>query len=301
MVVAVVALAVAWGVLVLRHSPPAGGPTVFPEAAEDYASARQKFKTRLTNWGPAPQAFADVHAPDDVDEVTFPAGGLTLRAWLTAEPEVIRVRKPAVLLLHAGFAFGQEDWGMAVPFEEAGFVVMMPLLRGENGQEGDYTLFYDEVDDVLAAAEYLATQPHADPDRLFVAGHGTGGTLAMLAAMAGGRFQGCASFSGPPDLPAWAADKKELVPFDPAADDEFRMRSPLAFPRSFRRPARLYYGTDETVLKSGSTRLAQLARLSKPDLVMAEEVPGDPAGVTAAAVPRAIEFFRGLATNKGVD
>ena len=28
---------------------------------------------------------------------------------------------------------------------------MIPTLRGENGQKGDFTLFYDEVDDVILA------------------------------------------------------------------------------------------------------------------------------------------------------
>ena len=65
----------------------------------------------------------------------------------------------------------------------AGFVVLIPMLRGENGLPGSYSMFYDEVDDVLAAAEVLALTPGVDANRLYVAGHSVGGTLTMLAAM----------------------------------------------------------------------------------------------------------------------
>ena len=41
---------------------------------------------------------------------------------------------------------------MAQPYRDAGYIVMIPILRGENGQPGFYTMFYDEVDDVLGAA-----------------------------------------------------------------------------------------------------------------------------------------------------
>lgn len=286
-------LAVAAGVVGLWVAGEVVAPTAFPPATEDYATARQKFKTTLTRKGPAPQAFADVTAPDDVDDVTFPSGNLTLRAWLTAEPEEIRVRKPAVLFLHGGFAFGEEDWAMAAAFEEAGYVVMVPMLRGENGQAGDYTMFYDEVADVLAAADYLAAQPHVDPNRIYVAGHSAGGTLAMLAAMAGPRFKACAALSGSPDQPKWAEDQPEYVPFDPADESEFRMRSPLAFPASFKCPARLYYGDEEPFFKRATDDLARLAAAAGKD-VKAEEVPGDHTAMTDAAIPRAIAFFNGV-------
>ena len=268
-------------------------PTDFPATGEDYAAARQRFKTTLSKKGPAPQAFDEVVAPDDVDEVTFESGDLKLRAWITAEPEDIRVRKPAVLFLHGGFAFGAEDWDMARPFEDAGFVVMIPMLRGENGQAGDYSMFYDETDDVLAAAAHLAKQPHVDQNRIFVAGHSVGGTLAMLAAMANPRFKGCASFSGSPDQPRWAAGQPELVPFDPQNAEEFRLRSPLAFPGSFKCPARLYHGDEEPLFKLGTDELARQAKAAGRD-VTAEEVPGDHLTMTTTAIPKAIGFFQGL-------
>ncbi len=31
---------------------------------------------------------------------------------------------------------------MPQPYRDAGFIVMIPILRGENGQPGSYTMFY---------------------------------------------------------------------------------------------------------------------------------------------------------------
>lgn len=267
--------------------------TQFPEVMEDYASARAKFTTKLLKHGEAPQAYGDSVSPDDVDEVEFPSGDLSLKAWITAEPEVIRRQKPAVLFLHGGFSFSEFDWQMAQPFEDAGFVVMIPMLRGENGLEGHYSMFYHEVDDVLAAADYLAKQPHVDPDRIFIAGHSVGGTLSMLATMASNRFVACASFSGSPDQPKWAKLQMEVVPFDPHDEQEMRMRSPLAFPGSFKAPAKLYYGEDEGFFSVSTQELARNAKAAGCD-VEAIAVPGDHETMTLIAIPRAIHFFTSI-------
>jgi hypothetical protein len=37
------------------------------------------------------------------------------------------------------------SWEDAKPYRDAGFVVMTPMLRGENGQAGAWSYFYDEV------------------------------------------------------------------------------------------------------------------------------------------------------------
>ena len=104
-----------------------------------------------------------------VEQVYFPSGDHRLRAWFNRHGE--SEKRPAVLFLHGGWAFGVDDWEMTQPFRDAGYVVLTPILRGENGQPGSFTMFYDEVDDVLAAADYLAKVPCVDPNRIYIAGH----------------------------------------------------------------------------------------------------------------------------------
>ena len=265
-------------------------PTSFPEQTEDYADARKTFKTKLVQSGAAPQAWDPVRPPAGVTEVTYTSAGLKLKAWID-KPAAGQAPKPAVLFLHGGFAFGSEDWDQCKPFRDAGFVTMTPWLRGENGQPGSFTLFYDEVDDVLAAAEALAATPGVDPNRIYVAGHSAGGTLAMLAAMTSGRFQGCASFSGSPDQVAFVRGQEELAPFDPDDRQELAMRSPLAFPRSFKCPARLYWGDEEFEFSMSTKALAEKAQAAGLD-VRAIEVPGDHMTSVDPAMLQAVVFFK---------
>jgi dipeptidyl aminopeptidase/acylaminoacyl peptidase len=177
---------------------------------------------------------------------------------------------------------------MARPFINAGFVVLVPVLRGENGQPGDFTLFYDEVDDVLAAADFLAKQPGVDPDHLYVAGHSAGGTLAMLAAMASKRFRAAASFSGAVHQ---SHQDPSLLVFDRSDRREFRLRSPLFYHASFQCPVRIYYGDREDWAK-GDSQFTALQAKGKGLDVEAVEVPGDHYGSVPEARRRAIAFFR---------
>jgi dienelactone hydrolase len=264
-------------------------PTAFPPQTEDYAEARARFRTRLIRRGPAPQAWQREPLPPGVEEVEYVSGDLRLKAWV--DRPAGGPARPAVLFLHGGFAFGADDWQQAQPYRDAGFVTMLPWLRGENGQPGAYSLFYDEVEDVLAAADVLARRPGVEPARLYVSGHSAGGTLALLAAMITPRFRAAASFSGSPDQVAWARGQMHLVPFDPADEREFQMRSPQAFARSFKCPARLYYGSAEVLFSGSSERTAQLAREAGLD-VEAASVPGDHLTMVKPAMQRAIAFFR---------
>jgi dipeptidyl aminopeptidase/acylaminoacyl peptidase len=274
------------GLLIWR----ATAPTAFPEETEPYAEARKHFQTRLVRQGPAPQKWQREVQQPGVQEVQYTSGDLRLKAWMTP-PAPGAQRRPAVLFLHGGFAFDHTDWEQARPFRDAGFVTMTPILRGENGLPGSYSMFYHEVDDVLAAAELLAAQPHVDGQRIYVAGHSVGGTLALLAAMASNRFRAAASFSGSADQVAWSRGQEELVPFERSDSREFQMRSPLAFPRSFQCPVRVYYGSQEALFPASSQKLAQLARAAGKD-VEAVSIPGDHFSSVSAAMQQSIAFFQ---------
>jgi dienelactone hydrolase len=79
-------------------------------------------------------------------------------------------------------------------FRDAGVVVMLPTLRGGNTDKNGKEYLFGEVDDVLAAADHLAQLSYVNPDRIFLGGHGTGGTLALLVAETNSRFAGVFSF-----------------------------------------------------------------------------------------------------------
>jgi dienelactone hydrolase len=263
--------------------------------SEDYAAARRHFRTRLTRQGPSPQRdVVALSRPAYVEAVTYAPG---LNAWIAGHQQATQ-KLPAVLFLHGGFEFGASDWDMAVPYWQAGFVVMAPMLRGENGQAGTFSFLYDEVDDVLAAADYLSKQPSVDSTRTFLAGHSAGGTLTLLTALTSGRFRAVASFDGSPDqqlLYNGSASKpgnhREVV-FDPKDSRELQMRSPLAYVFSLKSPLRLYYSYEASpIAAKPSQRFAELARSRGVD-AEAVRVLGSHMSHVARAMPQSIEFFK---------
>lgn len=257
---------------------------------EDYAQARSRFRSNLLRKGPAPQPWSPVKPPAEVVEVEYPSGDLRLRAWVNRPAEVSR-KHPAVLFLHGGFAFDLDDWEVSRPFRDAGFVVLTPMLRAENGQPGSFTLFYDEVDDVLAAAEFLSNQPYVDAGRLYVAGSSAGGTLALLAAEASKRFRAAASYSASPDQALLVKHAKMDLPFDKGNPRELQLRSPLAYATSFKCPVRIYFATrDHFVLTS--QRTAELAKERGLD-VEAVRIEGDHGSIVPAGIKQSISFFQG--------
>jgi dipeptidyl aminopeptidase/acylaminoacyl peptidase len=254
---------------------------------EDFAKARAGFHTKLVTEGPGPQGGAMEGPPKGVTEVEYPSGDLRLKAWVDRAPVEGGRKFPAVLWLYAGFGFGKEDWDEAKPFREAGYVVMTPVVRGQNGQDGNFTLFFDEVDDVLAAADYLAKLPYVEPNLIFIAGHGEGGTLAVLAAMASERFHGVASMSSWMDVKGFLKSGGPKAPFDSSDVRELRLRSPVAYATSFKCPARLYLTGQDGPLVPGNRRTAMLAKQAGKDVEFVA-VPGD---AFPEAVRRAVAFF----------
>src|SRR4029077_9315647 len=265
---------------------------------EDYAVTRQRFRTRLLHEGPSPQHDVIVLTrPDYVDEVEYPSGGLRLKAWLSGHQHATQ-RLPAVIFLHGGFELGAADWDMARPYWEAGFVLMMPMLRGENGQPGTFSFLYNEVNDVLAAADYLAKQPALDSTRIYLAGHSAGGTLTQLTVLASGRFRAAAAFDGSPDQQllyngsATKPGNHAEVVFDPKDSLELRVRSPLAYVFSLKSPIRLYYSSEASVLNQrASQRFVELARSRGLD-AGATRVWGNHMSHVARAMPQSIAFFK---------
>jgi dienelactone hydrolase len=284
-------------------SPPKMDAMVVPDISiqtEDYAKARKNFDTKLLRKGSAPhqEDCKDSPPPVGVVEVYFPSGGLRLRAWVNRPSLGQNQKYPAVLFLHGGFCFDVSDWEETKEFRDEGFIVMLPNRRGENGQPGNFTMFYDEVNDVIGAAEYLRQQPFVDKTRLYVAGLSTGGTLTMLTALTYPHFRAAASFAGSPDAVGYTRHAVAIgavsdVPFNYRDARELQLRSARAYATSFKCPTRLYYGTDEKHFAISSQPTAALARQRGLD-VQAIAVKGGHTSAEDAEIKMAIDFFRGI-------
>lgn len=192
---------------------------------ENFLEVRQQVPTRLIRTGPSPQPYQNEVPPPGVRAVSYPSGDLNLSAWLAVPEGKETSKNPALVYYHGGFAFAREDFDVCQPFLDAGFVVMTPMLRGENGNPGHYEMFRGELDDAIAAVRWLAQQPEVDPARIVAFGHSAGGGIASLVSLA------------PPDVPLLLtgsccglydtsafAEMADLCPFQPTDSIECRTR-----------------------------------------------------------------------------
>jgi dienelactone hydrolase len=278
------------------------GPKIDPKEVpdisiqtQDYATARKDFATKLLIKGPAPfqDHCTDSAPPDGVSEVRYKSGSLELKAWINAPAKPTGQKLQAVLFLHGGFCLDSDHWNVAKPFRDAGFVVMMPSMRGENGQPGYYSQNYDEVDDVLGAAKYLHALPYVDPTHLYIAGHSIGASLTLLSAEVSTLFRAAASYSGSPDAVGYtrfAVYMGNPVPFNFRDVRELQLRSARVYAGSFKCPVRMYYGSDEEHFAISNKATAEIAQGHHLD-VQAIEVDGGHTSALPAAIQQSIEFF----------
>jgi dipeptidyl aminopeptidase/acylaminoacyl peptidase len=273
-------------------------PAEPPLIGRDYALDRQNFHTHILKPGPAPDDGDSLTEPPDGAEVMpYRSGGLDLLAW-RSKPTGKSARRPALLFLHGGNGLGTGHWDLTEPYLKAGYVVMVPAFRGENGQEGAFSGFYNESADALAASVVLAAQPDVDPSRLFVSGHSVGGTLTLLAALSSKRFRGASSFSGNPSAYAFFKRFPEDIRFDTNDPREFQMRSAVCYAGSFKCPVLIQHGTDETRVQDISELTMKRAKAAGLPVDHAA-VRGDHFSALPEETARSLAFFAKLGS--GVD
>lgn len=262
----------------------------------DYAKVRNRFRTKLLQKGPAPDKYEPLDAPANADRIFYRSGyggELELTAWVSKYKRGHKSR-PGVLFLHGGNAMGLGHWNLMGPYVDAGFVVLMPSLRGENGQSGNFSGFYDEVDDVLSAADRLAHLPGVDANRLFIAGHSIGGTLTMLASMSTHKFRAAAPISGNPDSFRFFNRYPQDIRFDDSNPHEFEVRTALCYAQSFKCPVRIVHGTEEENFNDRAGLLASRARAAGIH-IETDTVTGNHTSALPAEIEQSIRFFHGVA------
>ncbi len=231
-------------------------------AGGSLATARHGFATRLVRQDragepvppPPPKLFTVVKYSSPLGEMS---------AYLTPSPADGK-RHPAIIWIFGGFGnsidgaawekFPPSNDQSASAFREAGMVMMYPSLRGGNQNPGVMEGFYGEVDDVLAAARFLAEQDYVDPRRIYLGGHSTGGTLALLVAEVTNHFRAVFAFGPVENVRGYGA---ENLPFDIASAKEVALRSPLKWLKGVEGPTFVFEGAD------GRSNIDSLRRLSR--------------------------------------
>lgn len=253
-----------------------------------FEETRKDFETNLTRRVEAPQEF-DNTAPDQVKVVEYESGDKKLMAWLVLpdrEPPY-----PAVIFAHDGFALSRADYTNAVPFVSHGFAVLIPSWRGENSNPGDFEMCYGEVDDLVAAIDYMASRKKIDKGSIFAAGQGVGATTVMLAAELSPHLRKAAACGGRPDM-FEAGEAYEHAPFDQRNAEERLMRSPQQFVDDLKCPMLLLYGDKDPSHKFFKEQAEKMSKDSKKFPILVEDITGATHQTALApAIQRMITFF----------
>ena len=143
------------------------------------------------------------------------SGGLSLAAHLARPPGHPSGPVPAVVLCH-----GYPSTGTAVTAPESmpeladriatemGWGALAFAYRGCGGSEGQFSLG-GWIDDIAAAVAFAEVAVR--PLGIWLAGFGTGGSLAVCAAAADPRIQGVAALGAPGDFDDWASHPRRLL------------------------------------------------------------------------------------------
>ena len=230
------------------------------------------------------------------------AGDMDVPAYLFTPLAKRGARGHAAMVWVHGGVHG--DWNEAMlPFvKEAvqrGYVIITPDYRGSNGYGAAHYNAIDyggkELDDVMAAYDYLKTLPYVDPDRVGVMGWSHGGFItAHLVMREETPFKAGAaivpvtnlvfrlSYKGPNYQRSYATEPSiGGLPFE--KPDEYIKRSPLYHVDKLQIPLLVHVATNDTDVNFvEDQQIVDALRSRKPDLaetkVYVDPVPGPASG-----------------------
>lgn len=270
-------------------------PAADPTSYVPFLERRAAHTTQLRRDAPSTGRFEPGVVPEGATEVHYRSGEHELLAWL-ALPEAPAGPVPGLVYFHGAFSLVADDLEAVRPFVDAGFAVLTPALRGENGNPGRLELLYGEVDDAVAATRWFADRPEVDAEHVYAVGHSIGGGIAALVALhpeAPLRLSG--SVGGlyvPETFQRWSRSKANasLVRFDPFDPVEGALRTLGPNVRDLAHPHHAYIGEEDRWFHPNAAAVeAEAQRWSAPLTVVM--VPGDHMSCLAPA----LEQFLALA------
>ena len=210
--------------------------------------AREGFVTKIVKEG-EPQGDLDIPNGDKFRMIHYQSSVGKLAAYVTPDPRDGK-KHPAIVWITGGDNNSIGDvWSPSdrsndqsvSAFQKAGIVVMFPSQRGGNNNPGKREGFFGEVDDVIAATDHLAKLPYVDPDQIYLGGHSTGGTMAMLVGECTDRYRGIFSLGPVASVGQYGGN---YVYCDPNDEKEIRLRSPIHWMHCVKKPMFVLEGED---------------------------------------------------------
>ena len=253
-----------------------------------FAEAHDAFTTTL-----AREDNDDYSIPDPpeglFDLVSYSSKVGDLAAYVSSDPGDGE-KHPMIIWVVGGWGNGIDDFPWTYPewdndqtgsaFWQAGILTMYPSFRGGNGNPGNYEALFGEVDDIVSAYEYAASLPYVDPERIYLGGHSTGGTRALLASEYTDKFRAVFCF-GPVDEIKYHNNTQ--FTFDMDNEDEYIMRSPIHWLDDIKSPTFLIEGRE-----GNSENLERMLEASENDKLHGYVIEGADHFSTLAPLTRVV-------------
>ncbi len=221
------------------------------EEPKTFISQRKNHRTKLI-----PNSFVsdgDIPIPPDsiFRIVKYQSDVGLLDAYLSTGIDSTKTY-PVIVWAHGGFggigAWFWEDQSYIESFINSELIVFCPSWRGENNNPGNFELFYGEVNDLTNAIDYLASLDFVDTNRIYLAGHSTGGTLAMLASMMSDKIRATFPLGGAPDIKAVVSNGYGYgnTPYNYKSRKESKLRSAINYVEDLNNPVVYFEGEDSS-------------------------------------------------------
>jgi dipeptidyl aminopeptidase/acylaminoacyl peptidase len=240
---------------------------------------------------------------------------MPMRVWYyqpdqTADKLPLIIVPPAGSTLFGGMALSDGDRREHYPYVRAGFAVVSFDIDGnvpnlKTATRAALVQGAREFGDAQAglanfqaALEFvLPKHPNIDPDRIYVAGHSSAGTLALLAAEYEPRIKACAAYAACTDVEGRLAKNIPWLEKSLPGYREFlRSSSPRTQPERLKCPVFLFHAQDDqTAPCADSTDFAALLKQTNPRVTLViTPTGGHYNSMIREGIPKAIEWFRRL-------
>lgn len=209
----------------------------------------------------------EAHPPAQWERLQVPRGDFTIEAWLLKPPNFDPAKRyPLVLDIHGGpasfygYAFMAQQMAHQQCLATHGFLVVFANPRGSTSYGRRFTQAVDwgaeDVQDCLAAVDWVLERPYADPQRTGIYGYSYGGYLCAWAITQTDRFKAAVCGSMFFDLVSayGTADNRGIAahaggtPYQHRRPEWYAAHSPSTFAHRARTPTLLIHGeADERI------------------------------------------------------
>ncbi len=261
--------------------------------------------------------FKEIKLPSPVGPNTPPGHSGKIWVYLPS-PKYVPRSLPCVLITGAGsrlitgMSLGNGDRAEHLPYARAGFAVVayemdgFPPENDDNAPDSAYVgpakaFFRAQAGLVNAkvAIQFAITRLTNDIDlnKLYVAGHSSAATTALLVAANDNRIRGCAAFAPAIDMEAMFPSSARLTVLSlaPGTSDLFTKYNPRAVENQIKCPLFLFYAEDDDRF-SGQVKemAARLKGRGKNVTLVAARSGGHYESMINEGIPNAIGWFLSL-------